>query len=135
MVIKKDQTWVQDFYDMIRDRLSGRGEKEKMCEHNQRSRYVHGFLCKDCNRFFCRSSPTYRSGELLSTLWMVLNNINANSVQGGGPRIDDALAMRDKIGKRCKVPNHDDYETLIAEAEMIMAKYGVTEESAEVVLQ
>lgn len=102
------------------------------CEHNQRCRYGHGFFCEDCGTFFPKASPTYRGGELLCTLWMVLHNINARSLRGGGAIIEDALSVRNKIGigKR-----HEDCEALIAEAEIIMAKYGVTANSASVVLR
>ena len=96
---------------------------ELTCTHNQRCRYAHGFFCEDCNTFFARNSATYRSGELLRSIWMVLNNINATSLQSGGPGVQEALAMRDKIGIGTR---HDDYEALIAEAEVVMAKHRVT---------
>ena len=102
------------------------------CDHNHRCRYTHGFYCEDCNKFFPISSPTYRSDELLSTLWMVMHNINADSIQKGGPEIKDALAMRDKIGINIK---HDDYEKLIDEAEVVMKRHGASKDSATLVLK
>ena len=102
------------------------------CVHNARCRYSHGFYCEDCNTFFAKDSPTYRSGELLGSIWCVLNNINANSIQAGGPRIEDALDMMNKIGIGLK---HANYEELIAGAELVMKKYNVNSDSASVVLK
>lgn len=101
------------------------------CTHSHRCRYTHGFYCEDCATFFDKDSPTYRSGELLSSIWMVLHNIDADSVGSGGPEILEALTMRDKIGIG---KQHEDYEALIAEAEAVMAKYGTTSSSATLVL-
>lgn len=97
--------------------------------HNQQCQYAHGFFCEDCNTFFPKDSPTYRRTVLLESIWMVLHNINANSLQTGGPPIEDAIAMRDKIDIGVE---HDDYEALIAEAKIIMAKYGVNSDSASI---
>lgn len=98
------------------------------CSHNRRYRWTHGFQCEDCNTFFPNDSPTYRSGELLSSIWMVLNNINVDSRRAGGPLLDDdADALQDKIGIG---KTHENYEELIAEAEVIMARHGKNKESA-----
>lgn len=99
------------------------------CEHNQRCRYVDGFWCEDCDTFFPKDGAVYRSGELLSTLWMVLHNISAESEQRGGPKITDALRMRDRIGIGVR---HADHERLIRDAERVMRKHGVTADSANV---
>jgi len=101
------------------------------CRHNARCRYTHGFFCEDCCTFFGKDSPTYRSDELLSTLWCVMHNINTESLRGGGGEVVEALAMRDRIGIGRK---HADYESLVSEAEALMAKYGVTADSATVTL-
>lgn len=103
------------------------------CRHNHRGRYTHGYLCEDCRQFFPRDSATYRSTELLSTLWMVLHNIDASSQQKGGSPCPDAIEMRDRIDPKGGPPAN--YEELIAEAEVIMKKYGVNEHSASVILK
>lgn len=102
------------------------------CIHNQRCRYTHGFYCEDCKTFFPVDSPTYRSDELLSSIWMVLNNINADRQQKGKPKLSEVEAMKNKIGIGKK---HENYEELIAEAETIMKKYHVTAKSATVTLR
>lgn len=102
------------------------------CQHNQRCRYTHGFYCEDCKTFFPKDSPTYRSGELLKSIWSVLHNINAERIQVGDPEIAEVLTMKNKIGIGKK---HDDYEALIAEAEIIMKKYGVTSDSSSVTIR
>lgn len=101
------------------------------CRHNQRTRYTNGYYCNDCNQFFSKDSPTYRGTELLTSIWMVLNNINAERLQAGLPVIEEVQALRDKIGFCVKRRNP---EKLIAAAEIMMAKYGVNSESASVVL-
>jgi hypothetical protein len=101
------------------------------CTHNQRRRYEHGFYCDDCGTFFGVGSATYRNDELLSAIWMVLSNIDAHSRQAGGPEVVDALTMRDKIGIGLR---HEDYEALIAEAEDVMHRHGVTSASADMIL-
>lgn len=102
------------------------------CKHNRRSRYPDGFYCEDCRKFFPKSSPTYRSGELLDTIWMVLNNINAERGQRGLEYYSDVEKMKDKIGIGIK---HDNYEEIIAEAEIIMTKYNKGSESARRILK
>lgn len=101
------------------------------CAHTQRCRYTHGFYCEDCDTFFGAGSATYRSGEMLSSIWTVLHNINAYSLQAGGLEVAEALAMRDKIGIGLR---HENYEALIAEATEVMTRHGVTAKSACVVL-
>jgi len=102
------------------------------CRHNARCRYTHGFFCEDCNTFFPKDSPTYRSSELLSDIWMVLHNINADLGQSGESHIEEIAELADRIGIGVK---HENYEKLIAEAEKLMAKYGKNSESASFVLQ
>ena len=105
------------------------GHKSCPTNHNQQCQFTHGFFCEDCCTFFPRDSPTYRRSKLLESIWMVLHNINAESLQAGGPEIPDAIAMRDKIGVHAE---HEDYEVLITEAEVVMAKYGVNVDSATI---
>lgn len=100
-----------------------------MCSHNQRTRYTHGFLCEDCDTFFSESTTTYRSTELLSTLWMVLNNIHVEVHRRDGVGVPKALLLRNKIGIGIE---HEDFEDLIKEAESIMYEYGYTKDSAQV---
>lgn len=101
------------------------------CIHNARCRFTHGFLCEDCDTFFAKDSPVYRAGELLSSLWLALNNINAERLQRGELRAADVAAMRDKIGIGVK---HDNYEQLITEAEQVLSRYGRNADSASVTL-
>ncbi|KKK91340.1 hypothetical protein LCGC14_2713960 [marine sediment metagenome] len=91
------------------------------CIHNARSRDTNGFFCRDCDEYFPKESAVYRSGELLSTLWMALNNISVDSFRAGKGDIREALEMKDKIGIGV---DHDNYEDLIVEAESILVKYG-----------
>lgn len=105
----------------------------KLCEHKNRTRYVSGFRCGDCNVFFNNDSPTYRSGELLSDIWMVLHNINIDSRRAGDGDIEEMVKMQDKIGIRFK--HHNNYEELIEEAEIIMKKYKKNAASATVVMK
>lgn len=97
------------------------------CKHNQICRYTTGFYCADCKIFFENSSPTYRKTELLSEIWMVLNNINVQLYREGKPPDKDVAAMKDKIGIGQK---HENYEELIEEAEIVMKKYNKDSESA-----
>ena len=99
------------------------------CDHNHRCRYTHGFYCEDYNK---SSNQSDIPAMNYYTLWMVMHNINADSIQKGGPEIKDALAMRDKIGINIK---HDDYEKLIDEAEVVMKRHGASEDSATLVLK
>ncbi len=97
------------------------------CKHNQRCRYTHGFFCENCSTFFDKASATYRSGELLSSIWMVLHNISVGSRRAGGGDDAEVAAMLEKIGIG---KSHENHEELIAEAEEIMEKYGVDSDSA-----
>ena len=102
------------------------------CRHNARCRYTNGFHCEDCNTFFHKDSPTYRRGELLSTIWMVLHNINAQRSREGLDEDKEVAAMREKIGIGV---DHENYEELITEAETVMWKHRVNSGSAQVVLR
>lgn len=97
------------------------------CTHNKRCRYTTGYYCDDCKTFFENSSPTYRKTELLSGIWMVLNNINVQLYREVKPPDKDVAAIKDKIGIGQK---HENYEELIAEAEIVMKKYNQDSESA-----
>lgn len=99
------------------------------CRHNHRYRWTHGFHCEDCDTFFHKNSPTYRSDELLSSIWMVLNNINVDEIRANRKKIPKVEKMKTKIGIG---KNHTDYESIISEAEEIMAKYGKNSSSAVV---
>jgi hypothetical protein len=101
------------------------------CEHNHRCRYTTGFFCEDCHTFFDKDSPTYRSGEYLSELWMACHNINARALQAHQPERKDALAMRDRIGIGLV---HPDYEALIAEVEAFLTQNNTSPDSATLVL-
>lgn len=102
-----------------------------MCVHNQRERYSDGYYCNDCKTFFSKDSPTYRQTELLSSIWMVLWNVNAERVQTGLIRLDEVSALADEIGIG---KLHDNYEELISKAEVLMAKHGKNSDSATVLL-
>ena len=101
------------------------------CIHNARCRYTHGFYCEDCHTFFPKDSPTYRSGELLHSLWAVLNNINVDIYRKGKEPDGDIKKMQKEIGIGVK---HDNYEDIITRAETLIAKYGKNSESASLVL-
>ena len=58
-------------------------EKKIACIHNARCRYLHGYYCEDCDTFFHKDSDTYRSDELLQSIWMVLHNINVDLSRAG----------------------------------------------------
>lgn len=105
---------------------------KKKCSHNDRSRSVDGFHCYDCGTFFHKDSPTYRRDELLNTLWMVLNNINADSLRSGNGPLKEVLEMKEEIGIGVK---HDNYENLISKAEAIMSKYGKDNTSCDIILK
>lgn len=101
------------------------------CIHNQRSRYTSGYYCRDCRVFFDANSPTYRSGELLDSIWMVLNNINAERVRAKEPKIKEVADLKEEIGIGLK---HKNYEDIIQRAEIVMSKYGKNSESAVVMI-
>ena len=115
--------------------MIARVEKECITDgyrHNSRCRYTDGFFCEDCNTFFHKDSPTYRGGELLSSIHMVIGNIKSDFIIAKSPVPQEIDGMLDKIGIGVV---HENYEELIAEAELIMTKYGKTSESASVTLQ
>lgn len=103
-----------------------------MCEHNARIRYTDGFHCEDCDTFFSVDSPTYRSDELLCSIWMVLRNINADQICNNLPIIQEVKDMEEEIGIGIE---HANYEELITKAEKIMAKYGKNSKSATITLE
>lgn len=102
-----------------------------MCIHNQRTRYSNGYFCDDCNTFFSKDSPTYRQTELLSSVWMVLWNINAERLRAGLDKINDVSELADKIGLG---KLHNNYEELISKAETLMVKHGKNSDSATLIL-
>lgn len=102
------------------------------CKHNKITRYTSGFHCEECNIFFEKESPTYRSRELLTSIYMVLNNINVDSRRAGKGDIKEVLLMKDKIGIGIY---HKNYEELITEAEIIMSKYNENSDSASLILE
>ena len=102
------------------------------CTHNQRCRCTNGFYCEDCKIFFKKDSPTYRSDELLSSIWMVLNNINVDLYRKGLPEDPEVTRMKQKIGIGLK---HENYEEIISDAETIMDKYVKNADSASITLK
>jgi len=102
-------------------------ELKKECSHNQRHRYTDGFYCKDCLTFFGINTPTYRQRALLSSIWMVLHNINVQRRREGLAKDEEVSTLVDKIGIGIL---HDNYEELISEGEKIMSKYGEDSKSA-----
>lgn len=102
-----------------------------MCIHNQRMRYSNGYFCEDCGKFFNKDSPTYRQTELLSSIWMVLWNINAERCRAGLDKISEVANLADEIGFG---KLHENYEELISKAETLMAKYGKNSDSATLIL-
>ena len=102
------------------------------CIHNARARYTDGFYCEDCNKFFSKDSSTHRSDELLSSIWVVLNNINVDLFRAD-KEIDlevDALKEEIGIGKK-----HKNYEDIIKRAEILMAKHKKDSNSASITLK
>jgi len=102
------------------------------CDHNHRNRFSDGFFCEDCGIFFQKDSPTYRKTELLSDIYLVLHNVNAKRYQAGLPLIDEIKTMLEEIGINKKHDN--DYEELIAKAEVLMSRYNVNSDSATVLI-
>ena len=101
------------------------------CVHNERTRYTHGYYCRNCATFFDKGSPTYRSGELLSSIWCVLNNINVDLFRSGKEKDSEVSDMMDEIGIGII---HKNYEHVIAKAEAIMSKYQKNSNSAKITL-
>jgi len=92
-------------------------------------RFTDGFHCSDCQTFFPKNSATYRSDELLSNMELVFWNIHVDLRRATGCESSDALEMSNRLHDG---QPHDNYEELIAEAEVLMRKYGKTSESATV---
>ena len=99
------------------------------CIHNARCRDTEGFYCEDCETYFAKDSPTYRSGELLSTLWMVLNNINVDVYANTGKYDPVIAALKEEIGIG---EQHDNYEDIITRVEIAIHKYSKDANSANV---
>lgn len=107
-----------------------------VCTHKHITRYDTGFYCNDCNLFFEKNSQTYRSTELLSTLWMILHNINAKRSQNGLCKIDEVTQMKEKIGlDKEKYASFEDYEVIISEAELIIEKYNIYNNTATMTMK
>ncbi len=102
------------------------------CSHNHRTRYDTGFYCEDCLTFFTKDSPTYRSDELLSSIWMVLNNINAQRCRNNLKPLQDVADLKDEIGIGKK---HLNYEDIILRAEVVMKMNGKNSDSASMILR
>ena len=103
------------------------------CTHEHICRYTTGFHCEDCHKFFDKSSPEYRGGgEMLSGIWMTLNNIGVDLYRAGKPKDPEVEAMMEKIGIG---ERHENYEEIISEAEVVMSKYGKTEDSSSMPLK
>lgn len=43
--------------------------------HNARTRYAHGFHCRDCDTFFPSDSDEYIRGEIATDFWRLLHNL------------------------------------------------------------
>lgn len=102
------------------------------CIHNARCRYTHGFYCEDCSTFFPKESATYRSDELLSSIRMVLNNINVDLVRANKSKDEEIENLMDIIGIGKK---HANYEELITQSQVLMKKYSKNEKSATMMLK
>ena len=102
------------------------------CIHNARTRYTHGFHCRDCNTFFGKDSPTYRSDELLDTIFCTLHNENCRIKNSGGETPKDIIAMLEEIGIGKK---HENYEDVIARSVAIMHKHGLNTNDSIMVLK
>ncbi len=125
----KETVAIEDWiYKKIKTRMQNLHEP---CQHNQRCRYEHGFYCEDCKTFFGKDSSTYRKGELLFSIWMVLNNINVDEYRAGRKPIIEVENIQEKIGIN---KQHENYEELITEAEIILAKYNKTSDSASIII-
>lgn len=107
------------------------------CVHNQRTRYTTGFQCNDmCGKFFEKSSPTYRKGELLGSIWMALRNINADIVRTGKEINKEIYEMSEKVYETEWAINvrreNLDYEKIISESLELLKKYDCDEKSASI---
>lgn len=101
------------------------------CKHNRRSRFTSGFYCNDCDTFFSKNTPTYRSDELLSSIWMVLWNIKVDMKRKKKPEDQNVKHLLDEIGID---KQHENYEELISRAEILIEKYGKNSESASIIM-
>lgn len=102
------------------------------CIHNARSRYTHGYHCRDCDTFFPCESSTYRKTEYMTSLWMALHNLEVRYQNSKLPLPDDVRNIKEKIGIG---EVHEDYETLIAEAEAVLRSHSASVESIYVELK
>ena len=84
------------------------------CIHDHRFRFTTGYYCEDCREFFNKESAVYRATEMLSSIWMVLNNINVALLRAGKNKDAAVAAMKDKIGIG---KSHENYDDLISEIE------------------
>ena len=100
------------------------------CDHNQRTRFTAGFYCEDCKTFFAACTAEYRSSELLFSIRLTLHNLNVERHRNGLTPLPDISAMAEKLKHAS-----DDYESLVAEAEAVMQRYGVNSDSSMVVIQ
>ena len=96
--------------------------------HNRRCRYTNGFYCEDCYTFFKKDSPTYRSSELLSSIQMVLHNINTRRKN----KDEEVLKLKNEIGIGIE---HENYEDLISRAEVLMRKHNCNAGSATIAIK
>lgn len=102
------------------------------CNHNERTRYTHGFQCNsECKRFIGKESAEYRATAYLSELWMALHNVNAQQIGNSFPIRPDIETMINEIGIG-KV--HTDFESIIERAEALLVKYGSSPDDAAVVI-
>ena len=106
--------------------------KKPVCRHNNRYRWTNGFHCRDCDTFFPKDSSTYRSDELLCSIWMVLNNINVELGRAGEAIDQEVAEMKELIGID-KI--HNNYEDLISQAEIVMERYKKTADSATIPIE
>ncbi len=106
--------------------------ENKNCNHNQKCRYTDGFYCEQCNKFFTEDSDVYRSSELLSTLWMVLHNVNVSLTREGKEKSKRIIKLLDAIGIGQK---HENYEELISECETLLKEFNVHKNSANFILK
>lgn len=100
-----------------------------MCDHSGAlTRFTTGTRCDECNIYFSKDSEVYRRIWMLSSIWMVLNNINVGRRRSGQGTDLDVQDMMNEIGIG---KNHDNnYNDLIIKAEPLMAKYKENADSA-----
>ena len=105
--------------------------EDEECIHNNCCTYTDGFYCEGCSTFFSKDSVTYRSGRLLSDLWMVLNNINVDLTRLGQKKDKEVSALKNEIGIGI---NHANYEDIISRAEEVISGYGKTSDSCKITM-